>query len=217
MSGKGKGILLGFLIAWLIWPKRAKASQPQAEGDLLLSKNFRLSEFLRSFAELRSYLPTQSEIANLRRLVVLLLQPFRDLVGPLLVTNGLRPPGLVVTYKAPDGSLQRGSIDDALTAQGFRPSETSDHKVGLGADIYPQTLTTNTQWLNSYDWFKKNPNTRQVILYYRRNKSGALVPSHLHVAVIAEGYQREPGASFAWVEVDGKRVPDSEVTSLSGW
>lgn len=60
-----------------------------------LSHSFELAEFLRSqeAARLgRAIEPTEEEIANLRRLCALVLQPLRDaLCKPVVIISGLRP------------------------------------------------------------------------------------------------------------------------------
>lgn len=63
--------------------------------DIQLSKNFFLREFLRSETAARAgreIVPTEQEIANLRRLCEDVLQPIRDFLGkPITITSGLRP------------------------------------------------------------------------------------------------------------------------------
>lgn len=60
-----------------------------------LAANFHLAEFLRSQTAARMGrtvpAPTGQELENLRTLAKYVLQPVRDVVGPLIITSGYRP------------------------------------------------------------------------------------------------------------------------------
>lgn len=62
---------------------------------LSLSHSFVLSEFLVSQTATRlgrAIVPTEADLANLKRLCTLVLQPFRSALGrPVVITSGLRP------------------------------------------------------------------------------------------------------------------------------
>lgn len=64
-------------------------------NDIQLSKSFWLREFLRSETAARmgrEIVPTDENVANLRRLCENLLQPIRDALGRVItITSGLRP------------------------------------------------------------------------------------------------------------------------------
>mgnify|MGYP006289505861 CR=1 FL=1 len=89
-----------------------------------LSKNFWLDEFCRSDIAARLGREVEVEVGsaihlNLQRLCRSVLQPLRDALGcPVLVTSGYRP----------------GWLNDYV-----RGSDTSDHLVGLAADIVAGT------------------------------------------------------------------------------
>jgi len=82
-----------------------------------LAKNFYLDEFLRSQTASRhgvDMTPTEAVVENLRRLATTILQPVRNVIGPVHITSGYRPPQL--------NRLLRGS-------------KKSQHVLGLAADI----------------------------------------------------------------------------------
>jgi hypothetical protein len=114
-----------------------------------LSKNFNLLELVKS--DLASRLgidntPGPQEIKNLQLLVTNILQPLRDKVGPIIINSAYRSPAL---NKAAGGS------------------ETSDHMLGLAADI-------ECQEMSNYDLarvLKDNFKFKQVILeFYTRGQ-----------------------------------------------
>lgn len=66
-------------------------------ADIRLSKNFALSEFLRSDAAARHGIdmtPSPAIINELEKLCTLILQPLRDAMGPVVITSGYRPAAL---------------------------------------------------------------------------------------------------------------------------
>lgn len=83
-----------------------------------LSANIWLSELCKSQLAMRMgrvVVPTEQELANLRRLAITVLQPLRDYFGkPLVISSGLRPPWL---------------------NQAARGAEDSDHIYGCAADF----------------------------------------------------------------------------------
>lgn len=88
--------------------------------DTRLSKDFHLSEFLYSPTAQVKRIQNDATIRQqdrVRELVVNLLQPMRDALGPIVVTSGLRSPVL--------NAAVRGSKDSA-------------HLLGFAADVQPE-------------------------------------------------------------------------------
>lgn len=82
-----------------------------------LSKNFPLSEMLKSTKAQQlgiKNIPTEGEIEQMRLLAVNILQPLRDVVGPVIISSGFR-----------NGELNRA----------VGGSSTSQHRFGQAADI----------------------------------------------------------------------------------
>lgn len=177
---------LGSLVALLA--RKAGASEvtsihvvPPAPGEVTvneehkyaapmkLSSNFDLSEFLRSdvMPQLATYKLTQTELDNLKSLVVGILQPMRDKFGPITITSGGRP----LDFKV-DGK----TIDDLMTSKGMKPAIYSDHHSFLAADFVPANPSL---YEPIFVWLQTLPLSRQVILYH--TPEGA--PTHLHVGI----------------------------------
>lgn len=91
---------------------------------MMLSPNFRLSEFTKSQTALRRGIanqPDRHQLANMRRLCLNLLEPVRLIVGgPMVITSGLR-------------------VDELNDAIGG--AEDSQHKKGEAADTERPGLT----------------------------------------------------------------------------
>lgn len=91
--------------------------------DTKLSKNFYLSEFLYSPTAQVKRIQNDATIRQqdrVQELVVNLLQPMRDALGPIAVTSGLRSPEL--------NSAVRGAKDSA-------------HLFGYAGDVQPEEVT----------------------------------------------------------------------------
>lgn len=100
--------LIGFFL-WLLNVKRKG-------DDLRLSKNFVLSEFTKTSTGF-SNAPNDQEVANLKKLVDVVLQPLRnDWGAPLIVTSGFRSDAVNEAV---------GGVDD------------SKHRLALAADVKP--------------------------------------------------------------------------------
>lgn len=126
--------------------------------DIQLSKNFWLKEFTTSPTADRLGLkntPTSSEIANLKRLCALVLQPARDALGPLRINSGFRSEKV---NKAVGGS------------------STSAHRYGFAADVFPLNVSTRA----FAEWIVLNcPKFDQVILEFGTVEN----PNWIHVSV----------------------------------
>ena len=126
--------------------------------DEYLSKNFRLSEFLKTSTGIDNT-PTAKEIENLRLLCKYVLQPARDKLGlPITVTSGFRSKAV---SKAVGGS------------------STSDHVNGKAADLVCKDnnklfeiireMGVHDQLINEFNcsWihvsYRHNANRKQVL------------------------------------------------------
>jgi uncharacterized protein YcbK (DUF882 family) len=92
--------------------------------DTQLSKNFWLQEFTTSPTADRLGLknsPGPAEIANLKRLCETILQPARDVLGPLRINSGFRS----------------SKVNKAVGG-----SSTSAHLSGFAADVLPLNVST---------------------------------------------------------------------------
>ena len=82
-----------------------------------LSKNFTLDELCKSEVAIRRSIdntPTETIISNLQALVLNVLQPIRNSLGPITINSGYRSPAVNVAVGG---------------------SPTSDHCLGMAADI----------------------------------------------------------------------------------
>jgi hypothetical protein len=123
-----------------------------------LSKDFALWEFVVSPAADRSGIsntPNAAEIANLRSLCTMILQPARDALGPLKISSGFRSARL--------NKLVGGAPN-------------SDHRHGYAADVAPVRKGTR----EFAEWVVDNcPEFDQVILEF----GTAAKPNWIHVSV----------------------------------
>jgi len=170
-------------------------------GNMYLTKNFRVGEFLRSSSipELKEYKLTKSELSNLKRLATV-LQSFRDDIGaPIIITSGGRPPQL----KATQGEYKGMSFVEILRAKNYSPSETSQHMDFSACDF----TTNNKEWLvrimesftNVYYSSSLGKTIMQVILYIDNGQ-----PDFIHLGVSSD--------SKNFVEITaGKRLLLAEV------
>lgn len=190
----------------------ARVSEKRKHGiPMQLSKNFRLREFLVSrdpelHKKLQATKLTDTELANLRRLVGGILQPVRDKFGTVVVSNGLRPLNLM---------NKKGWVK-YLKDRGYHTASlSSDHFEGGGADFVLPSATDN-QWLQAAQYITKLPATRQVLLYYKTDrKTGEVKPSHIHVGVVRPGkgkFKRK--TTYAFMLKDDKRFPGGTETLL---
>jgi Peptidase M15 len=124
--------------------------------NMKLSKNFSLWELLVSDAADRLGLdntPNDQEIANLRTLCQTILQPARDVLGPIKINSGFRSE---VVNRAVGGV------------------SNSDHRLGFAADVIP--MNTGTRELAK--WVVDNTSFDQVILEFGTLSN----PNWIHVS-----------------------------------
>jgi uncharacterized protein YcbK (DUF882 family) len=109
-----------------------------------LSKNFSLKEFTRSETAAKlgiNNVPSEAIVANLEMLVLRVLQPARDFLGPLTITSGYR------------------SMELNAAVGG---AEVSQHLFGEAADVKSKNVST-------YElacWIRDNCEFDQLILEY---------------------------------------------------
>lgn len=110
-----------------------------------LSKNFTLQELTKSQTAIRNNIdntPSPEEIENLQELCVNVLQPIREVFGPVFVSSGFR--SLTIN------SLTGGSAN-------------SYHVKGMAADIEVASAST----LDLFLWIKNNlPYTELILEFY---------------------------------------------------
>jgi hypothetical protein len=110
-----------------------------------LTKNFQLWEFTVSTTADRNGIdntPNAQEIQHLKKLCETILQPARDVLGPLKISSGFRSKEL--------NDLVRGAAN-------------SDHRLGFAADVIPVNVGTR----RLAEWVVKNvPQFDQVILEF---------------------------------------------------
>ena len=136
-----------------------------------LSKNFVLSEITRSNTATRlgiSNEPTKEHLENMQRLILSLIQPMRNDLGPIRITSGYRSPSL---NRAIGGSSRsQHSKAEALDLQ-FWSEGKMNNKV-----IYDWIIDSGLefdQMINEFDFswihisLKKNSNRKQVLEAYK--------------------------------------------------
>jgi zinc D-Ala-D-Ala carboxypeptidase len=111
---------------------------------MLLSKNFSLEELIKSEYAIRNSIdntPSSLIISNLSLLAVKILQPIRDEFGTVIINSGYRSPQLNVAIGG---------------------SKTSDHVLGLAADIE----VTNLSNYMLAKWCEQHLKFKQLILEF---------------------------------------------------
>lgn len=104
-----------------------------AKKQIRLSTHFTLDELTVSQTAIQRNIknqPNKKELANLRRLCRTILEPFRNLVGPLHVSSGFRSEAL---------NRITGGVP------------TSQHRLGQAADILPIRTELKTAYLKLVD------------------------------------------------------------------
>lgn len=114
--------MMRFIIVLVIGVVIIVAERMLRIGDLQLTENFKLSEFVRTSYNVVNR-PGVDEMEGLYQLSNYVLQPWRDKVGPLRVTSGYRSRELQ--------ALIGGLIQEA----------EPDHSDGLAADVVPVNMS----------------------------------------------------------------------------
>jgi len=143
-----------------------------------LTANFSLEELTKSQVALRNGLPNDpspDQIANLQRLCSEILQPLRDMVGPIVVNSGFRSPAV---------NTVTGSC------------KTSAHLRGEAADI--EAIEMDNRELARH--IKDNYRFDQVILEFHDEKDPR--SGWVHVALAATGNRNQVLRAFRGA--DGK-------------
>lgn len=131
-------------------------------APVTLSRDFTLKEFLRTATGLPNDPTADRQLANMIRLCRMILQPVRDVFGPLRVTSGFRSP----------------EVNAAVSG-----SDKSQHLEGEAADIIPELATTREvfAWIAQATWLPIG----QVILERPQGKSW------VHVSLARPGRARQ--------------------------
>lgn len=157
--------------------------------NLPLSKNFNAREFLVSAnaPELANYPITTRQLENLKRLVTDILQPIRDEFNTSIhINSGLRPKDFVS-----DKGL---TLNEILKADGYKPSDSSDHEDGSAADF---TVANKALLPKIFERIQQLAGTRQVIFYINRG--------YIHVAVVTPNKSRFSGTKLAFVDSSARK------------
>ena len=197
----------GAVLFALLLSRRASAAPkvtPEIVKDLIdaksikVGKYFNLAEFLVSgaFPELASYRPTETELANLRAVCALILDPLREKYGPLEITSGGRPESIAAAH----GTTWYAKLKEA----GDTPAKVSDHTDFSGVDFVVPGITAD-KLISLTDDLKNGDNVRQVGLYFKTVK-GVKILDHVHTAVITPKHPKITTSSFYYVYVDNKIV-----------
>ena len=107
-------------------------------NDTRLSPHFKLGEFL-NLSKYPDNKPTMQHVANMTYGCLLLLEPARQVVGPILITSGFRSPHV----NALVGGVQN-----------------SQHLLGQAADIRPKDPR---QFQRLIDFLRASPYTDQLL------------------------------------------------------
>ena len=136
-----------------------------------LSKNFTLSEITRSNTALRKGIPNEpskEHLQNLQRLVINVLQPMRDELGPIRISSGYRSPRL---NRSIGGSKKSQHCKgEALDLQFWNEGQISNQT------IYNWILKSGLefdQMINEFDFawihisLRKEKNRKQTLEAYK--------------------------------------------------
>jgi hypothetical protein len=107
-------------------------------NDTRLSSHFKLSEFL-NLSKYPDNKPTMQHVANMTYGCLMLLEPARQMVGPIIINSG---------YRNPRVNALVGGV------------KNSQHLLGQAADIRPQDPT---QFLNLVSFLKSHELTDQLL------------------------------------------------------
>lgn len=176
-------ISLGLL---LLLPTIAKARRKDL-GNVRLSKNFTLSEMIRTSYPVDNTPKSPIIIENLSWLVNNILQPLRDYFGkPIIVTSGYRSPKLnsMLKFSVPNSKHMYGQAAD-IKISGVPGSEIvkAARKLNLPFDtIIDEALFDEKGNLHTHTHIvggKKLVARRRVLL--ARNEIGNLKPKYINV------------------------------------
>jgi hypothetical protein len=153
-----------------------------------LSKNFRLEEFIKSDTAARNNIdntPRIEQIENLKHLVVNILQPLRDLVGPIKINSGYRGSALNKFVGGSVGSqhckgeaadIESASMSTLELARTIRHNFTFDQLI---LEFYNPDEGLHSGWVH-VSYRKDGKNRQEVLTIYKdhegktRSKEGML-------------------------------------------
>lgn len=181
--------------AYLWNTRKARAEKTEALPAGYLTKNFQLSEFLRTSnpglaRQLKDYKLSSKELSNLLALTKL-LQKGRDRFGVIRVTGGGRPPNLI--------DDEGRNFEQWLAETGKAPAKNSQHKDFSAADII---VVDPDKRAKAFKFFVAQPESNQVLIYKDNDALG-----YMHISI----RQPDKGGIFnqpvATVVVDGIKKP----------
>jgi len=157
--------------------------------NIKLSKNFTLSEFLKSSTASRlgiNNTPTQEIVDNLKDLCENVLQPARDHFGAIKINSGYR---------------------SAELCEAIGSTSHSNHTLGFAADV--ETNVPNIELLN---WFYDNVEYKELIgEYFGENPSDGWV----HIAYQKGNNKGE--LKIKTKDINYKRVDINELNEICGY
>jgi hypothetical protein len=162
------------------WGAKHDPDQPQAPcrscrgigtvKDLPLSPHFRLSEVVVSQTAIRRQIPNDPPIAvafALQQLATGLLDPLRDLTGPLHVDSGYRSPELNL---AVGGALHSAhTTGSAADLKPLAPGVTLRRLMDLARDLpvpYDQVIWEYGAWVHVAQFGPGNVQRRQALMIF---------------------------------------------------
>ncbi|MBP3779898.1 MAG: peptidase M15 [Prevotella sp.] len=120
-------------------------SQQNRPDEILLSPHFRLNEFL-NIAKYPDNKPTLQDVVNMAYGCLLLLEPARAIVGPVIVNSGFRNSRVNRLVGGVDNSQHtRGQAADIRPADPRQFQRLVDF---LKASSYTDQLLTGSTWLH---------------------------------------------------------------------
>lgn len=127
VAGSVAGVAGGLVVWGLL--RRARRAGVEMDGSTKVGEFFTLAEFTRSESASDAGLPnnpTEAELANIKKLVAVVLDPLRRRVRKSVrITSGFRSK----------------AVNDELRRRGRNASRTSQHMTGEAADIVVAGLT----------------------------------------------------------------------------
>ena len=133
-------------------------------NDIRLSPHFKLSEFLR-LGKYPENIPTMQAVANLTYGCVMLLEPARLIVGPIIINSGFRCEA--VNRKVGGVRNSQHLVGQAADIRPLNPGQFQSLVDFLKENEYTDQLLTGPGWLHvSWSPFK-SPRHQIRIGYYK--------------------------------------------------
>ena len=133
-------------------------------NDICLSQHFKLSEFL-NLSRHPENIPTMQAVANLTYGCIMLLEPARLIVGPIIITSGFRCEA--VNRKVGGVRNSQHLVGQAADIRTQNPAQFQSLVDFLKSWEYTDQLLTGSTWLH-VSWSPFRPPRHQIrIGYYK--------------------------------------------------